>query len=168
MNYLMKKQYILILLLLCNMLLSVNIVEASDYYVGSVNSDKYHYPDCRAARRIHDSNLISFDSAKEALDAGYVPCGICKPPTEDNVDETIEQTEVNSSEQFKTEKFKELVDKQIETKQQKTEQETSFIYRLTGYTTNDMRIMVCNILEYIMLLSGACIVIISIRRLSKR
>lgn len=167
----MKKQYLLILLLLCNMLLSVHIAEASNYYVGSVNSDKYHYPDCRAARRIHDSNLISFDSAKEALDAGYMPCGICKPPAEndiDGADEAIEQTEVNSSEQFKAEKFKELVDKQIETKQQKTEQETSFIYKLTGYTTNDMRIMICNILEYIMLLSGACIVIISIRRLSKR
>ena len=166
----MRKQYLLILLLLFNLLLPINTMEASSYYVGSINSNKYHYPDCRAARRIHDSNLISFDSAKEALDAGYVPCGICKPPTENDVDgadEAIEQTEVNSSEQFKTEKFKELVDKQIETKQQKTEQETSFIYKLTGYTTNDIRIMTCNILEYIMLLSGACIIIISIRRLSK-
>lgn len=52
-------------------------------YVGSIKSNKYHYPDCYWAEQIEPENLIWFSSAREALDMGYVPCKVCSPPTSD-------------------------------------------------------------------------------------
>lgn len=49
-------------------------------YVGSKNSNKYHYPTCSAAQRIKTQNQVVFKSANEARAAGYVPCKICRPP----------------------------------------------------------------------------------------
>ena len=48
-------------------------------YVGSSESDKYHYPSCRWTNKINDGNLVHFDSADEAKAAGYEPCGTCNP-----------------------------------------------------------------------------------------
>ncbi|MFC2033808.1 thermonuclease family protein [Chloroflexota bacterium] len=52
-------------------------------YVGSINSDKYHYPDCRYAKQVYPENEIWFPSASEAQAHGYVPCKVCKPPVTD-------------------------------------------------------------------------------------
>jgi len=52
-------------------------------YVGSSNSDKYHYPWCRYATQISPENEVWFSSAAEAQAMGYVPCKVCKPPTTD-------------------------------------------------------------------------------------
>ncbi len=52
-------------------------------YIGSTESDKYHYPSCRYAEKIKPENRIEFNSVAEAQAAGYVPCGVCKPPTKD-------------------------------------------------------------------------------------
>ncbi len=52
-------------------------------YVGSVNSDKYHYSWCKWAKKIYPKNLKAFSSANEARDWGYKPCKICKPPMKD-------------------------------------------------------------------------------------
>lgn len=49
------------------------------YYVGSANSDKFHYPSCSAAKRIKSYNKISFSSRSQAINAGYSPCRICYP-----------------------------------------------------------------------------------------
>jgi methylphosphotriester-DNA--protein-cysteine methyltransferase len=57
---------------------------AADYkYVASKTINKYHYPDCRLAKRISDRNLVTFKTAQEALKARYIPCKVCKPPTKD-------------------------------------------------------------------------------------
>lgn len=48
-------------------------------YIGSIKSDKYHKPDCRYAKQIAPENIIYFDSKQEAEQAGYKPCGWCKP-----------------------------------------------------------------------------------------
>ena len=48
-------------------------------YVGSTDSDKYHYPSCRAAKEILPENEIWFDTIQEASQAGYQACGICHP-----------------------------------------------------------------------------------------
>jgi hypothetical protein len=57
---------------------------AAEYkYVGSSKSNKYHYPTCEWAAKISPQNLVTFNSAKEALAAGYVPCKVCRPPTKD-------------------------------------------------------------------------------------
>lgn len=49
-------------------------------FVGSIKSDKYHYPSCSAAGRIKPENEIWFYSSADARAHGYVPCGICHPP----------------------------------------------------------------------------------------
>jgi hypothetical protein len=56
---------------------------ADTYYVGSTESDKYHYPDCRYAQQIKPENLVRFNSVEEALAAGYEPCKSCNPPVKD-------------------------------------------------------------------------------------
>lgn len=48
-------------------------------YVGSSESDKYHYPSCRWTSKINDANLVHFDTVEEASAAGYSPCGTCHP-----------------------------------------------------------------------------------------
>jgi micrococcal nuclease len=49
-------------------------------FVGSLESDKYHYPTCRWAEKILPENEIWFASSEEARAVGYVPCGVCHPP----------------------------------------------------------------------------------------
>ena len=48
-------------------------------FVGSVNSDKFHYPSCSAAKKINDENKITFSSREDAINSGYSSCGICHP-----------------------------------------------------------------------------------------
>jgi len=58
----------------------LNEADIEGKFVGSTLSDRYHFPDCRHAESINPLNIISFGSVSEAKDAGYVPCGVCKPP----------------------------------------------------------------------------------------
>ena len=44
-------------------------------FVGSINSNKYHWPNCSFAQRIAEQNQVWFDSEEEAQNAGYVRCG---------------------------------------------------------------------------------------------
>lgn len=48
-------------------------------YVGSAQSNKFHYPGCRMAKKINEGNLITFSSREEAVNAGYIPCKVCHP-----------------------------------------------------------------------------------------
>jgi methylphosphotriester-DNA--protein-cysteine methyltransferase len=71
------------ILLICTFV-ATGILPAADYkYVGSKKSNKYHYPSCRWAEKIKPYNLVTFGSAKEAQEAGYVPCKVCKPSLQD-------------------------------------------------------------------------------------
>ncbi len=47
-------------------------------YVGSKNSDKYHICTGRYAKRIASHNLVCFGSENEAIEVGYVACGVCE------------------------------------------------------------------------------------------
>ena len=49
-------------------------------FVGSKNSDVYHYPNCGSAQSIKAENLVTFNSVEEAKSAGYRPCKKCNPP----------------------------------------------------------------------------------------
>ncbi|MFH1461109.1 MAG: hypothetical protein ABIF84_01680 [Patescibacteria group bacterium] len=44
-------------------------------FVGSVNSNKYHWLDCPSAKKIAPENQIWFDSEEQAQTAGYIRCG---------------------------------------------------------------------------------------------
>jgi hypothetical protein len=58
---------------------------AEDYkYVASKFSIKYHLPTCKQVRGLQEQNRVGFTTAEEAVKAGYVPCGVCKPPARDN------------------------------------------------------------------------------------
>lgn len=48
-------------------------------YVGSIESNKYHFPGCRHAKKILPENLIGWNTVEEARAAGYEPCGTCNP-----------------------------------------------------------------------------------------
>lgn len=54
-------------------------VKTEGKYVGSIDSNKYHYPTCRLAEKILKENQIWFDAVEEAEKLGYEPCGICNP-----------------------------------------------------------------------------------------
>ena len=78
------KKRVLIALLLVGLLLGSVVVIAyasSCNFVGSKNSDVYHYPDCRYAKNIKSGNRVCFDTPEDAVAAGYRPCKVCKPPS---------------------------------------------------------------------------------------
>lgn len=82
-----RKPVILILLLVFTLLLitacgalQTTTPQTDHKYIGSINSDKYHYPACRWAEKIKPENEVWFSSAEEARKAGYKPCKMCKPP----------------------------------------------------------------------------------------
>ena len=52
-------------------------------YVGSMTSNKYHYPDCKWAKQILPRKLLHFPSSAEARKQGYIPCPTCHPPESD-------------------------------------------------------------------------------------
>lgn len=51
----------------------------SGAFVGSLKSDKYHYPDCRHAKNIKPENEVWFKDVEDAKSHGYRPCGVCDP-----------------------------------------------------------------------------------------
>jgi len=53
---------------------------AEGQYIGSIKSDKYHYPTCWHVESIDQENRIWFQSIEEAKEKGYVPYGACKLP----------------------------------------------------------------------------------------
>jgi methylphosphotriester-DNA--protein-cysteine methyltransferase len=80
----MRRKRVLVSIIIIVVFLVAFLAWAADYkYVASSKGNKYHLPTCRAAAKIKEENLVTFKTAKEALDAGYTPCSICKPPAED-------------------------------------------------------------------------------------
>jgi hypothetical protein len=51
---------------------------AAGLYVGSKNSDHYHYRWCSGANRIKADNKVYFSSPQQAREAGYEPAGNCQ------------------------------------------------------------------------------------------
>ena len=54
-------------------------VAASYKYVSSKNSQVFHRPNCRSAKRINPENLVGYNSKDEVIQAGKRPCKVCKP-----------------------------------------------------------------------------------------
>ena len=48
-----------------------------DYYIGNTSTHKFHRPGCSGLPS--EKNRIIFDTRDAAINAGYEPCGICKP-----------------------------------------------------------------------------------------
>jgi methylphosphotriester-DNA--protein-cysteine methyltransferase len=60
-------------------------IRAQNYnYVASKFSNKYHRPTCKWALKIQPQNRVTFNTVKQAVEAGHnVPCKTCKPPAKD-------------------------------------------------------------------------------------
>lgn len=56
---------------------SATETDSTYYYIGNVNSQVFHRPDCPNLPM--EKNQIRFDSRQEAVDAGFRPCGNCNP-----------------------------------------------------------------------------------------
>lgn len=52
---------------------------AVEYYVGNMKSQRFHLPECEGAVKMSEKNRIRFETREEAIQAGYQPCGTCKP-----------------------------------------------------------------------------------------
>ncbi len=50
-----------------------------DYYVANINSKKFHYPDCRYAKKMDATSIRIEKSYDVLINEGYVPCKVCKP-----------------------------------------------------------------------------------------
>lgn len=74
----------------------------STEFWASKSSNKYHYPTCQWAKRIKPSNLIKFSSPEEAIQAGYVPCKVCKPPVSSkaSIDEPTDKIYAEAQQPF--------------------------------------------------------------------
>jgi hypothetical protein len=48
-------------------------------YVGASTTGKFHYTNCTWANKIRSDHRVYFESRDEAIDAGYVPCKVCRP-----------------------------------------------------------------------------------------
>jgi hypothetical protein len=51
--------------------------ETAGLFVGSINSDKYHYRWCAGGERISAENKVFFDTKEAAHAAGYQPASNC-------------------------------------------------------------------------------------------
>lgn len=52
----------------------------SGSYILNTNTYKFHYPDCRAVKKMKDENKESFTGSRdEVIAMGYSPCAICSP-----------------------------------------------------------------------------------------
>lgn len=49
------------------------------YYIGNINSKKFHTPDCVSVSKMSENNKIRLSSRQNALNNGYDPCKNCNP-----------------------------------------------------------------------------------------
>lgn len=52
---------------------------SSKYYIGNLDSKKFHRPDCPSVYLMDENNKIRLNSRQEALNLGYTPCKNCNP-----------------------------------------------------------------------------------------
>lgn len=104
----MKRRTTIFILALILSFIVINFMFLTTYaYVGSVNSNIYHYNNCQWAHRIYSSNRIEFSTVQKALSYGYRPCKVCHPPTYDRIiyrlrlDSPPQNMQVGDSSDFK-------------------------------------------------------------------
>ena len=48
-------------------------------YIGNSNTGKFHYANCSSVGKMNPAHKVGFNTRDEAINAGYSPCGNCKP-----------------------------------------------------------------------------------------
>ena len=66
----------------------MGIASADDVkLVASVNSDRYHRADCKIAQKIRPEDIApDLKTPEDFINADYVPCKKCNPPTKSKKD----------------------------------------------------------------------------------
>jgi methylphosphotriester-DNA--protein-cysteine methyltransferase len=58
----------------------ITSAEVAEYsYIASVNSEVFHRPACKWAKKIYPRNLVGFKTREDAINSGRSPCKVCKP-----------------------------------------------------------------------------------------
>ncbi len=73
----LKRKFIVSIMLF--LLLSSTAIALSSSYIGASTTGKFHYLDCRWAEKIRADHRVHFSTREEAINAGYVPCKVCRP-----------------------------------------------------------------------------------------
>ena len=60
------------------------VAEPNPKFVGSMTSNRAHYPDCKWAAIINPKKLITFPSMAAAQEQGYISCPVCRPHESDD------------------------------------------------------------------------------------
>lgn len=68
---------IALLTAIISFILSMAVPALATDYLCNPKSMKFHYYDCRTIK--HPEKFIPMSSREEAINAGYKPCGVCKP-----------------------------------------------------------------------------------------
>lgn len=68
---------IALLNIIVSVFLSIAAPALATDYLCNPRSMKFHYYGCRTIK--HPENFIPMSSREEAINAGYKPCGVCKP-----------------------------------------------------------------------------------------
>ena len=50
-----------------------------EFYVANKNSDIFHHPDCKSAKKLREENVLVFKSLSEAANKKLKPCKLCNP-----------------------------------------------------------------------------------------
>lgn len=58
---------------------AIGLDNAAASYIGNSNSMKFHYASCTWVGKMNPSNKVPFASREDAINAGYVPCKVCRP-----------------------------------------------------------------------------------------
>lgn len=48
-------------------------------YIGNSNTKKFHHASCGSVKKMKPAHIVKLNSREEAINAGYQPCGKCKP-----------------------------------------------------------------------------------------
>ena len=56
-----------------------SLPSGSTYYVGNLNSKKFHVSSCDSANKMKEENKIIANDRQALIDKGYTPCSVCKP-----------------------------------------------------------------------------------------
>ena len=46
-------------------------------FVGNMRTHKFHVDNCRTIKKMNADNRITFETRKQAIKSGYVPCKVC-------------------------------------------------------------------------------------------
>mgnify|MGYP003609905000 CR=1 FL=1 len=74
----MIKKKLIPLFIVLSMIISIGTALASSY-IGNCNTYKFHYSSCHYVGKMSESHTVWFSSRDEAIDAGYIPCKVCRP-----------------------------------------------------------------------------------------